>query len=175
MNEERCETPVISLDPALIPRHVAIIPDGNRRWAENHALKLLQGHSYGVDAVGIAIRTALKLGVRVLTLYGFSTENWRRTEIEVCFLIDLIAKSIRANMEALVAEGVRVSAIGMWRELPDHLVDTIEEIQAATAEGKGLDFVLAINYGGRADIVQAARKLASQAAEGSLDPNSIDE
>ena len=158
-----------------VPRHVAIIMDGNGRWAKARFLPRIAGHKQGVEAVRRVSRAARKLGIEVLTLYAFSSENWRRPEDEVRDLMGLLRHFLASELDELVSEGVRLQVIGGWRQLSPDLVAMIEGAIARTAGNPGPTLVIALNYGAQAEITAAARRLAEQARDGALDPASIDE
>lgn len=160
---------------AAPPRHVAIIMDGNGRWAKARHLPRIAGHRRGVDAVRRISRAARALGVEVLTLYAFSSENWRRPEAEVRDLMGLLRHFLSSELEDLVAEGVRLRVIGDWRSLAADLVTMIDAAILRTAANRGATLVIALNYGAQAEILAAARALAAAARDGSLDPDAIDE
>jgi len=157
------------------PRHVAIIMDGNGRWATEKGWPRLVGHRKGAERVRGVVRAAPALGIRWLTLYAFSTENWKRSTEEVLGLMGLFARYIRREAEALSAEGVRVRFIGDRRRLDAKLQDLMAWIEARTEANARLDLIIAINYGGRDELIRAARRLARAAAAGEIDPGSIDE
>jgi len=157
------------------PRHVAIIMDGNGRWAKARFLPRIAGHKQGVDAVRRVSRAARKLGIEVLTLYAFSSENWRRPEEEVRDLMGLLRHFLASELDELVSEGVKLRVIGDWRRLSPDLVGMIDAAIARTVGNPGPTLVIALNYGAQAEILAAARKLAEQARAGTLDPAEIDE
>jgi undecaprenyl diphosphate synthase len=157
------------------PRHVAIIMDGNGRWAKARFLPRIAGHKQGVEAVRRVSRAARTLGIEVLTLYAFSSENWRRPEEEVSDLMGLLRHFLGSELDELVSEGVKLRVIGDWRKLSPDLVAMIEGAIARTATNPGPTLVIALNYGAQAEIVAAARALAEQARDGTLDPATIDE
>ncbi len=140
------------------PRHIAIIMDGNGRWARERGLDRVDGHVQGVESVREAVRTAKDNGVEYLTLYVFSTENWGRPQGEVEALIALICKCLRSETPELAAQGVRMRIIGERSELPAEMQQDMADIEADTAHGKALTVLLAINYSSRAEIVQAVSK-----------------
>lgn len=156
------------LDEACIPQHLAVIMDGNGRWAKKRMMNRLKGHRAGIEAVRETIRCASDLGVRYLTIYSFSTENWKRPEDEVDGLMELFAKTMLAEVDGLDAEGVRVMTIGDLSVLPDETRGAFEAAWEQTKDNEGMTLVVAVNYGSRAEIAQAARQLAAEAA----DPNS---
>lgn len=157
------------------PRHVAIIMDGNGRWAKKRLLPRVAGHRQGVEAVRRVARAARTLGIEVLTLYAFSSENWRRPEEEVGALMGLLRQFLERELDQIVADGVKLRVIGGWRELSHELVTMIEAAIARTAVNTGPTLVLALNYGAQAELLTAARRLAEQARDGTLDPAYIDE
>ena len=157
-----------AFDPAIIPVHLAVIMDGNGRWAEGRGLGRVQGHAAGIKAVRELIRTANDVGVRYLTIYSFSTENWSRPAHEVSALMQLFAKTMAAELEPLYAEAVRIRVIGDMSPLPQATRRVFEKAQEKTRDNLGMSLVIAVNYGGRQEILAAARKLASQAADGRL-------
>jgi undecaprenyl diphosphate synthase len=157
------------------PRHVAIIMDGNGRWAKKRFLPRIAGHKQGVEAVRRISRAARTLGIEVLTLYAFSSENWRRPEEEVRDLMGLLRHFLASELEELIAEGVRLRVIGDWRRLSPDLVDMIDAAVARTADNPGPTLVIALNYGAQAEILAATRRLAEQARDGAIDPAAIDE
>ena len=156
-------TPPAGLDPhALdlkrIPTSLAVIMDGNGRWARSRKLARLRGHSAGINAVRETIRTCSDVGIRYLTIYSFSTENWKRPASEVDGLMDLFAKTMLAELDGLDREGVRVMTIGDAARLPRATRDAFAEAEAQTRENDGLTLVVAVNYGSRAEIVAAVRR-----------------
>ena len=167
--------PSPDLPSETIPRHVAIIMDGNGRWAKKRFLPRIAGHKQGVESVRRIARAARKLGIEVLTLYAFSSENWRRPEGEVRDLMALLRHFLASELDELVSEGVKLRVIGGWRELAPDLVAMIEGAVARTAANPGPTLVIALNYGAQAEILAATRRLAEQARDGTLDPATIDE
>ncbi len=163
------------LNPERIPAHVAIIMDGNGRWAQARGLDRLEGHWQGYRTLKQIVYAADELGVRYLTVYGFSSENWRRSEHEVGGLMELMLRAMRAEIEELIQKGVRVRVSGRLHQLPADLRGEFQEAMERTASNTRLTFNLAINYGGRAEIVDAVRCLAHLVAEGRLAPDEITE
>lgn len=153
------------LDVERIPNHVAIIMDGNGRWAKSRMMNRLKGHKAGIEAVREAIRCASDLGVRYLTIYSFSTENWKRPEDEVDGLMDLFAKTMLAEVDGLDAEGVRVTTIGDLSVLPSDTREAFEEAEEQTRDNPGMTLVVAVNYGSRDEMVRAVRHLAAEVAD----------
>ena len=158
-----------------IPRHVAIIMDGNGRWAQQQGLERYAGHIQGVESVRRAIRAAARHGVSYLTLYAFSTENWNRPAEEVNALMELFCKCVVNESVDLQAEGVRVRVIGDRQRLPQNVQEHLCRIEQQTASGERLTLLLALNYSSRAELTHAARLIARKAAEGVLDPETITE
>ena len=158
-----------------LPRHVAIIMDGNGRWAKKRHLPRIAGHRQGIEAVRRVARAARSLGIEALTLYAFSSENWRRPEEEVSDLMGLLRLFIRSDLDELVRDNVRLRIIGDYRRFSPDLVELIDNAVARTAVNSGPILVIALNYGAQAEIVAVARKLAEQARDGALDPAAIDE
>jgi undecaprenyl diphosphate synthase len=143
------------LDPARLPRHVAIIMDGNGRWARKRFLPRIEGHRQGVKAARSTIRTASDVGIRALTLYAFSNENWKRPRNEVDFIMMLLQRSLRQELPDLKENNVRVSCIGRCHELPASVQDVIQMAREGTAECTGLRLNLALNYSAKAEIADA--------------------
>ncbi len=158
-----------------IPQHVAVIMDGNGRWAKKRALNRLKGHKAGIEAVRETIRCASDLGVRYLTLYSFSTENWRRPEEEVVGLMDLFAKTMLAEVDALHEEHVRVRTIGDLSILPEETRAAFDEAWAKTRDNDGMTLVVAINYGSRQEMLHAAQCLMRQAVLSASETGEIPE
>lgn len=159
-----------------MPTHIAIIMDGNGRWARERGLSVHHGHQAGRAAVKRIIKACLQLGIPYLTVYAFSTENWRRPTSEVNFLMKLLEQAIEDELDELKRTGVRVRVIGRLNErLPEALIRKVRHVIEETKHNRKLTFTVALNYGGRAEIIDAARKLASEAAAGRLDPRSITE
>ncbi|WP_421791527.1 isoprenyl transferase [Hyphobacterium sp.] len=156
-------------------QHVAIIMDGNGRWAQQRGRPRAFGHSQGVEAVREAVRAAGELEIKYLTLFGFSTENWRRPPHEVDALFDLMKRFVDADLEKLHEEGVKIRIAGRREGLDRDLVGIIERAERRTAGNSSRCLTIAFNYGGRDEIVRAARRLAREIAEGQLDPESVDE
>jgi undecaprenyl diphosphate synthase len=157
------------------PRHVAIIMDGNGRWATRRGLPRVAGHHQGVKAVRETVRAAGELGVEFLTLYAFSSENWQRPENEVSFLMTLLERTIDGELPDLQAKNVRFRVIGRANGIPAGVRRRIDHVVTETAANTGLTLVLALNYGGRDELVDAVRRLAEEARTGARDPGEIDE
>ena len=158
-----------------VPRHVAIIMDGNGRWAKQRGLPRVAGHRAGAEAVRKTLRAAVKSGVEVLTLYAFSSENWRRPEEEVSDLKGLLGYYLERELDSLAKEGVQLRLIGDYHAFGPDLTQRLERAMKRLEDNNRLTLVVALNYGSRAEIAQAARKLAAKACAGDLDPSRIDE
>lgn len=158
-----------------LPRHVAIIMDGNRRWAKERFLPRLEGHRRGVKAVRRTVEACIDFKIPCLTLYTFSSENWKRPPDEVSALMDLLAFHLRKEMDELLKEGVRFRALGRVSGLPNSIQELVRELEERTATNTVLHFNIALNYGGRQELVDAARDLAQEAVAGRLAPEAIDE
>ncbi|MDX2142431.1 MAG: isoprenyl transferase [Rhodospirillaceae bacterium] len=170
--------PLTSVDPAPppgTPTHVAIIMDGNGRWAKARGLPRTAGHARGAEAVRRAIEGAVRLGIRYLTLFGFSSENWQRPESEVRDLMGLLQRYLRSEIDELHAEGVRVSVIGERTKFSADTIALIESAERRTAANTRLVLTLALSYGSRQEILAAAQALAADCASGKLKPHEIDE
>lgn len=158
-----------------VPRHVAIIMDGNGRWATRRSLPRVAGHRAGMESVRRVVRAADARGVRYLTLFSFSTENWARPPEEVSELMGLLKFFIRSDLASLHRQNVRVRVIGAREGLAREIVSLLEEAETLTRANTGLTLVVAFNYGGRAEIAEAARALAAEVAAGRLAPEEITE
>jgi undecaprenyl diphosphate synthase len=156
-----------------IPRHVAIVMDGNGRWAQHRHLPRSEGHRRGRAAVRRVVKACVERGVEVLTLFAFSSENWRRPQGEVSLLMQLFLTTLRSEIRRLQANNVRLRFIGDLGAFSVALQDHIHRAETETAQNDGLTLVIAANYGGRWDIVQAARQLAREVKENRLDVDAI--
>ena len=156
------------------PRHVALIMDGNGRWARARGLPRTLGHRAGVQALKRTVEAAPTLGVECLTVFGFSTENWRRPVEEVSELMGLVKTYVQSDLDRLAREGVRVQILGDRRGLPADVRGVVETAEARTAGNDRFLLQVAFNYGGRADLIEAARRFAVQVRDGA-DPESLDE
>src|SRR5262245_33502924 len=158
-----------------VPRHVAVIMDGNGRWAEQRSLPRAAGHRAGTKAVRATIEECVRHGVGALTLFAFSSENWQRPAGEVGLLMQLFLESLDREVAELDANGVRIRFVGDRGRLAPALAARMAAAEEKTAERERLDLVVAVAYGGRWDLVEAARRLAADCAAGRLDPSAIDE
>ena len=155
-------------------RHVAIIMDGNGRWAQTRGLPRLHGHQEGARRVRDIVGACPALGVEYLTIFAFSTENWKRTQAEVGGLMLLFRRYIQREAQALYSEGVRVRFIGDRDRLEPSLVRLMEDLEALTAGNARVHLTIALNYGGRDEVARATRRLAREVAAGRIDPESVD-
>jgi undecaprenyl diphosphate synthase len=162
------------VDPAKIPVHVAMIMDGNGRWAKQRGLPRIMGHQQGVKTVREMLRACAEVGVEILTLYSFSTENWSRPQEEIQGLMEMCVAYCEHEREALRENNVRVRVLGSRAGMPDAALNALDQLVDATKDCTGITMCLAVNYGGRDEIVDAARSLASQAAAGEIQPDEID-
>jgi len=168
----------ISVKPADAPpppRHVAIIMDGNGRWAQARGLPRTAGHQRGAEAVRRSVEGAIEEGIEYLTLYGFSSENWKRPADEIKDLMGLLRLYLKNEVRKLNQEGVKFRVIGDRSKLADDIVALIDDAEAATDGNRRLVLTIALSYGSRAEIVRAARELAAKARAGTVDPEDIDE
>ncbi len=156
------------------PRHVAIIMDGNGRWAKEHGLPRIEGHRRGAQAVRHSLEAARDLGLRYLTLYAFSVENWNRPKDEVRALMDLLDHFLKEQLHHLLKNKIRMRVIGRYHELPQNIQERLRDAEARTADFTDFTVGLALNYGSRTEVVDAARAIAKAAQDGTLDPNQLD-
>ena len=162
------------IDSANVPQHVAIIMDGNGRWAKKQGNIRLVGHKFGVGSVRTVTEAAAAIGIRYLTLFVFSTENWNRPAAEVQGLMSLLSSTIDGELAALMKNNVRLQVVGDWN-LPNALADKLRKSVEQTKNNTGLTLVLALSYSGRWDMTQAAKAIAREVAEGKLAPDQIDD
>jgi undecaprenyl diphosphate synthase len=160
---------------ANLPTHVAIIMDGNGRWAKQRGLPRVEGHRNGVESVRAMVRACGELGVKYLTLYAFSVENWNRPKDEVDTLMKYLARFLKNEVGELTRNNVRLEVIGQIYRLPEFVQEQLRKTQAALAKNNGLTLILALSYGGRTEIVEAVRSLAAKVKDGKLEPEEITE
>ena len=165
----------VGLDPARLPRHVAVIMDGNGRWAQERGKPRVEGHLRGAEVVREVVTECCKLGLGQLTLYCFSAENWKRPAAEVAFLMGLLKEFLLAERQLILDQNIRFRVIGRREPLPADVLAEIDESTRLSANNTGLTLGLAINYGSRAELVDAARSLAEQVRRGDLAPEDIDD
>lgn len=157
------------------PQHVAIVMDGNGRWAAQRRLPRSQGHRAGVEAARRTVRAAAELGIGYLTLFGFSTENWSRPRSEVQDLFGLLRRFIRNDLAEMHRNNIRIKVIGHREQLPADIVELISDAEMLTLQNTGMNLIVAFNYGGRNEILEAVQKIAAAAARGEIDPSGIDQ
>ena len=166
------------LSPAAVanlPTHVAIIMDGNGRWAKQRGMPRVEGHRNGVESVRAIVRACGEVGVKYLTLYAFSVENWNRPKDEVDTLMKYLARFLKNEIGELNRNNVRLEAVGQIWRLPEAVQQQLEKTKAALAKNNGLTLVLALSYGGRTELVEATRAIAAKVKSGQLDPAEINE
>jgi undecaprenyl diphosphate synthase len=161
--------------PARVPRHVAIIMDGNGRWAESRGLPRVDGHEEGANSVREIVRACRRKGVQALTLYSFSTENWRRPKAEVGALMSLLQRYVLQERQEIMENGIRLRAIGQVDRLPIFVRTPLKALVRESRNNTGMTLNLALSYGGRAEIVDAVQSLADDVKRGRLKPKDIDE
>jgi undecaprenyl diphosphate synthase len=159
----------------VLPKHVAIIMDGNGRWAKKRHLPRIAGHRAGAHSIRELVRLAGELGIEALTLYAFSTENWKRPRQEVHLLMQLLKQYLRNEVKELLQNNVRLQSIGNYKDLPSEIQKELKKSIQATAHCTGMTLVLALSYSGRADIASAVKKIAGEVKKGKLNLNSINE
>ncbi|MBL8113463.1 MAG: isoprenyl transferase [Acidobacteria bacterium] len=163
------------LDLGRMPRHVAVIMDGNGRWAKQRRLPRVEGHRAGIASVRATVETAARLHLDALTLYAFSTENWKRPHLEVATLMTLLKEYVRRELATLLANDIRFRVIGRIDQLDSSVRKALQEALDATAHCKGLVFNIALSYSGRAELADAARRIAEEVAAGTLRPEDVGE
>ena len=163
------------IDKGKLPVHIAIIMDGNGRWAQKKGLPRVMGHKAGMEALKKTVKSCSDLGIKILTVYAFSTENWNRPQDEVNYLMDLLVEYMRREVNALHKNKVKIKLLGEVDMLPDQTRTEIEEAIELTKNNEGLQFNIALNYGGRAEILRACRNLIKDLEAGNLDMDSADE
>ena len=166
---------VRSIDFDRLPRHIAVIMDGNGRWAQLRHKRRVEGHRAGIHAVRDTVETSARIGLEVLTLYAFSIENWKRPQSEVSTLMSLLKRYLRSELHTLLENDIRFRVLGRMSELPDDVQEELQQAQERTEKNKGLSFNIALNYGGRAEITDAVRDLFVKLLHDGRDPSSIDE
>jgi undecaprenyl diphosphate synthase len=169
------DTLLAAIDRARLPRHLAIIMDGNGRWAKELGKSRIEGHRAGVQSVREVVTTCRELGIEVLTLYAFSQENWRRPRLEVRALMRFLDEFLKKELSTMLDNDIRLATIGRVEELPPAARATLNDVKQRTAQNTGMTLVLSLAYGGRQEILEAARRLAADARAGKLDPDRITE
>jgi undecaprenyl diphosphate synthase len=157
-----------------LPRHIAIIMDGNGRWAKKHALGRVAGHRKGAEAVRETVRACREIGIKYLTMFAFSSENWSRPAKEVNALMRLLSQYLQTEIEEIRSNGIRLNIIGDWKSLRSDVKPLLEEAMRKTSANEDMIWTLALSYGGRDEIVQAVRRIAEDAVRGAISPHNID-
>lgn len=163
------------LDPHNIPFHVGIIPDGNRRWAKRNLLDAAFGHRKGADAATKLVIDAKNIGIKAVTLFAFSTENWKRPQWEVSTLIELLDEMLKRELPSMKKEGVALHTIGDLSPFPSFLLETVARTKEETKDGKEIDFILALNYGGRDELKRTISKIIDGVVAGTIDKSELNE
>jgi undecaprenyl diphosphate synthase len=163
------------LDPDRLPRHVAVIMDGNGRWAKKRGLDRIAGHRKGIESVRDVVRTSRKLGIKWLTLYAFSEENWKRPKYEIKALMSLLSRYLKAELQEMLDNGIRLACIGQTEKLPPEVQRALWRTIETTAHNKDMTLTLALSYGGRQEIVEAARNMLRDIQKGTLNIRQITE
>jgi undecaprenyl diphosphate synthase len=161
------------MDPERLPRHIAIIMDGNGRWAESHAMGRVMGHRKGAESVRVNVRTCREIGIRYLTLYAFSTENWNRPKAEVSALLKLLREYLENEVQEMMDQDIRLVAVGSLDSLGEPVLSTLREATGRTAGNQGMVLNLALSYGGRDELTVAASSMVADALAGKLAPEAI--
>jgi undecaprenyl diphosphate synthase len=174
LNSSASSGPPEDLDKTNLPTHVAIIMDGNGRWAKKHLLSRIKGHEKGSEAVRTIVRACREFGIAYLTLYAFSTENWQRPQSEIDALMALLIKFLKSEQKELSGNDIRLHVIGQMERLPPEVQQALRETMDLTRKNSGLQLNLALSYGSRAEIVRMVRQVALKSKSGQIDPDSID-
>ena len=173
LNSNKFSSANTVIDTANLPYHIAIIMDGNGRWAKKRILNRIEGHKKGTDVVRLIVRTCRELGISILTLYAFSTENWQRSKIEVAALMALLKNFLNSEQKEMLDNNIRLNAIGQIEKLPENVKQILRKTIDLTKKNNGLMLNLALSYGGRAEIVKMVREIAIKTKEGKINPDLI--
>jgi len=173
LNSSESSSVNANIDPANLPSHIAIIMDGNGRWAKKRILNRIEGHKKGSDAVRLIVRTCREIGISILTLYAFSTENWQRPKTEVTALMSLLKNFLKSEQKEMLDNNIRLNVIGQIEKLPEDVQQVLHKTMTLTKENNGLMLNLALSYGGRAEIVRMVREIATKTKKGEIDPDLI--
>ncbi|MFH1241040.1 MAG: isoprenyl transferase [Pseudomonadota bacterium] len=166
---------MISIDPIKLPEHVAIIMDGNGRWAKKRSMSRVRGHQQGAEAVREIVRTSREIGIKWLTLYAFSEENWTRPQREIGALMKLLKRFLKSELDEMQENGIRLQSIGRIEKLPEDTREVLLDIMHQTASNKDMVLTLALSYGGRQEILDAVRKIGAKIERGKISANEISE
>jgi len=175
LNSSSSSSSSVELDTTKLPAHVAIIMDGNGRWAKKRLLNRINGHEKGSETVRTIVRTCRQIGISYLTLYAFSTENWQRPKTEVKALMALLKKFLQSERKEMVENNIRLRVIGQLDRLPTEVREALDQTMAATREQTGMNLILALSYGGRAEIVRMVQEVAEKIKRGIIDPQAVNE
>ena len=175
LNSSPSSSSAVELDTTKLPAHVAIIMDGNGRWAKKRLLNRINGHEKGSETVRTIVRTCRQIGISYLTLYAFSTENWQRPKTEVKALMALLKKFLQSERKEMVENNIRLRVIGQLDRLPTEVREALDQTMAATREQTGMNLILALSYGGRAEIVRMVQEVAEKIKRGIIDPQAVNE
>jgi undecaprenyl diphosphate synthase len=165
----------MGLDPSRLPVHAAVIMDGNGRWAQKRMLNRVKGHERGADTVRAVVRASREIGIQYLTLYAFSTENWQRPKSEVKALMTLLKRFLASERKEMVENNIQLRVLGQIHHLPEDVREGLTDVMAETSKNDGMCLCLALSYGARSEIVEAARNLARQVKEERMEPEDITE
>jgi undecaprenyl diphosphate synthase len=163
------------LDPGRIPAHVAIIMDGNGRWAQKRLMNRVRGHEQGAQSVRAIVAASRRIGIQVLTLYAFSTENWARPQVEISALMELLKDFLVSEQQTMMEKNIRLNAIGEIGKLPERVQAVLEETMRLTRQNDGMLLNLALSYGGRSEILRMVQTLTRKATQGTIMPEMITE
>ena len=175
MNSSPSASNPVDLDTTNLPAHIAIIMDGNGRWAKKRLLNRINGHEKGSDTVRNVVRTCRELGISYLTLYAFSTENWQRPRAEVEALMTLLKKFLKSEQKELMENDIRLRVIGQLDRLPASVQDALQRTMSATKDNSAMTLILALSYGGRAEIVRMVKEMAQRFKNDEIDLNAIND
>jgi undecaprenyl diphosphate synthase len=165
----------MTIDPEKLPKHVAIIMDGNGRWARQKAMNRVLGHEEGTESVRVVVRTSREIGIKYLTLYAFSEENWKRPKYEIAALMAILKRFLKSELKEMLENNIRFITIGRIHKLPEDVRTLIEETLDKTAKNTGMTLSLALSYGGRQEIHDAVQKIAKRIVSGDIQPSDINE
>jgi len=166
---------ILTLKPDLLPRHIAVIMDGNGRWARKRSLNRIKGHREGAESVRDIVRACREIGIEVLTLYAFSTENWRRPQKEVSALMKLLKDFLKSELAEMMENDIRMNGLGDIERFPEDVLKVLKKVMGETQQNRGMRLNLALSYGGREEIVKATQKIAAEVKAGQLQPEQITE
>ena len=173
MNSNTSSPIYTDLDPSKLPSHVAIIMDGNGRWAKKRFLSRIKGHEKGSETVRTIVRSCREIGIPYLTLYAFSTENWQRPQSEIVALMALLKKFLESEQKEMLENNIRLNAIGQIERLPEDVQQALHKVMMLTKKSEGMVLTLALSYGGRTEIIKMVKEIAIKTKDGIIDANSI--